>query len=177
MKATVFIATSFDGFIARQNGDVDWLEGHAEGDWEDNGYGQFIDTVDAIVMGRKFYEMVLNSGQWPYGTKPVIVLSSRPIDIPDNMPESIEAMSGSPKEIVTKLSERGVEHIYVDGGKTIQGFLDAGLIQRLIVTRIPVLIGSGLPLFGPLSQDIKLRHINTEQFASGLVQSEYEVLP
>jgi dihydrofolate reductase len=86
-------------------------------------------------------------------------------------------MSGSPKEIVSKLSERGAEHIYVDDGKTIQGFLAAGLIQRLIITRIPVLLGTGIPLFGALTCDIKLQHIASRQFSTGLVQSEYEVLP
>jgi riboflavin biosynthesis pyrimidine reductase len=78
-------------------------------------------------------------------------------------------------EIVAELAGRGIGHIYVDGGITIQGFLQAGLIQRLIITRVPVLIGSGIPLFGSLPRDILVTHVATRQYASGLVQSEYAV--
>jgi dihydrofolate reductase len=177
LKASVFIATSLDGFIARLDGSVDWLGGSAQEGGADYDYKKFMGTVDALVMGRHTYEQALTFGDWPYGTKPVVVLSSRSLHIPEGIPKSVEAMSGSPKEIVSKLSERGAEHIYVDGGKTIQGFLAAGLIQRLIITRIPVLLGTGIPLFGALTRDIKLQHIASRQFSTGLVQSEYEVLP
>ena len=87
----------------------------------------------------------------------------------------VERMSGAPADIVSQLAARGIQHIYVDGGITIQRFLQAGLIQRLIITRVPVLIGAGIPLFGPVERDIILRHVGTRQYASGLVQSEYVV--
>ncbi|QIN84319.1 dihydrofolate reductase [Rubrobacter tropicus] len=177
MKATVYIATSLDGFIAREDGGIDWLPGEEDAqEGEDYGYQEFIDTVDAIVMGRNTYELASSFGSWPYGGKPVVVLSSRRVDIPDAIAETVESMPAEPREVVRRLAERGFGHLYVDGGKTIQGFLGEGLIQRLIITRIPVLIGTGIPLFGPLPHDVRLRHVETRQFENGLVQSEYEVL-
>ncbi len=177
MKASIYIATSLDGFIARENGDLDWLPG-AEGDVsvEEYGYKDFIDTVDVLVIGRHTYEKVLSFGGWPYGKKSVVVLSSQPVKIPKKVAGTVEWMSGSPGEVIARLTERGATHAYVDGGKTIQRFLEAGLIQQIIITTIPVLLGGGIPLFGPSSHDIKLRHIETQQFPSGLVQSKYEVI-
>src|SRR5499426_1635756 len=146
MKASVFIATSLDGFIARANGAIDWLP---PGGGEPHGYDEFMATVDALVIGRKTFETVLSFGQWPYGEKPVFVLSTRPL--PPAPPEAVvEHMSGEPAEIWSQLEARGIQHIYVDGGITIQRFLRSGLIQRLIVSRVPVLIGAGIPLFGAL---------------------------
>ena len=169
MKASVFIATSLDGFIARVNGDLDWLP---PGGGEEHGYDAFMATVDALVIGRKTYETVLTFGTWPYGEKPVFVLSTRALA---SAPAGavVERMSGDPAEIVSKLDARGIRHVYVDGGITIQRFLQAGLIQRLIITRVPVLIGAGIPLFGAIPRDILLKHVGTRQYASGLVQSEY----
>ena len=173
----MYIATSLDGFIARENGDIDWLPAPGEdGSAEDYGYKEFMDTVDVLVMGRNTFEKVLTFPEWPYGNKPVIVLSHRPVNIPKHLARSVETMSCSPHDLVKRLSERGARHVYVDGGKTIRGFLDEGLIQQLIITRIPILIGSGIPLFGPLKRDIRLRHIETRQFPDGLVQSRYEVI-
>ena len=173
MKASVFIGTSLDGFIARENGDLDWLPKPSGS--EDYGYEEFAATVDAIVMGRNTYEKVLTFGEWPYPKKPLIVLSHAPLTIPAQL-TSVETMSGSPAEIVSRLSKRGLKHLYIDGGKTIQGFLETGLINELTITRVPVLIGRGIPLFGPLQQDVLLRHIETRQFSDGLVQSRYEVV-
>jgi dihydrofolate reductase len=176
MKASVFIATSLDGFIARADGDIDWLsEGGGDGGSEDYGYKAFMDTVDVLVMGRKTYEKVLTFAEWPYGSKPVIVLSSTPVHIPQTVAATVESMACAPGELVRRLSRRGVGHLYVDGGKTIQGFLEAGCIQQLIITVIPLLIGNGIPLFGPLTHDIRLRHVETRQFSNGFVQSKYEV--
>jgi dihydrofolate reductase len=84
-------------------------------------------------------------------------------------------MSGTPNEIARRLTQRGHKHVYIDGGETIQGFLEAGLIQRIVVTRIPVLLGSGIPLFGTLSRDIRLQHVATRSYASGMVQTEYAI--
>jgi dihydrofolate reductase len=171
MKASVFIGTSLDGFIARQDGALDWLP--ADGG-EPHGYDEFIATVDALVIGRNTYNTVLSFNAWPYGTKPVFVLSTRKLP-PAPTGAVVERMSGEPLEIVSALNTRGIQHIYVDGGITIQRFLRAGLIQRLIITRVPVLIGTGIPLFGALERDIVLQHISTRQFSSGLVQSEYRI--
>jgi dihydrofolate reductase len=131
-------------------------------------------TVDALVIGRKTYDTVLAFDAWPYGTKPTFVLSSHTVAAapPGAL---VERMSGSPREIVAQLGSRGIQHAYVDGGITIQGFLRAGLIQRLTITRVPVLIGTGIPLFGAIPRDITLKHIETRQYASGLVKSDYEI--
>ena len=172
VKASVFIATSLDGFIARANGDLDWLP---PGGGEEHGYDAFMATVDALVIGRKTFETVLTFDTWPYGEKPVYVLSTRSL-APAHPGAVVERMSGAPAEIVSQLAARGVGHVYVDGGITIQRFLQAGLIQRLTITRIPVLLGTGIPLFGTLQHDIVLRHVATRQYASGLVQSDYEVV-
>lgn len=171
MKASVFVGTSLDGFIARPNGDLDFLPA---GGGEPHGYDEFMATVDALVIGRKTFDTVLAFDRWPYGEKPVFVLSTRAL-APTPPGAVVERMSGTPAEIVSQLAARGIQHIYVDGGVTIQRFLRAGLIQRLIVTRVPVLIGTGIPLFGPVERDIKLTHVVTRQYASGLVQSEYVV--
>jgi dihydrofolate reductase len=172
MKVSVFIGTSLDGFIARLNGDLDFLP---PGGGEPHGYDEFIASVDAIVIGRKTFETVLTMKPWPYGDKRVVVLSSLPIDFSAVVGGAVEQMAGSPAEIVSKLAASAAHHLYVDGGITIQRFLRAGLIQRLIITRVPVLIGEGIPLFGSLPHDIRLRHIATRHYPSGLVSSEYHV--
>ncbi|MGH7499806.1 MAG: dihydrofolate reductase family protein [Gemmatimonadales bacterium] len=173
MKASVFIATSLDGFIARQDGALDWLPA---GGGEPHGYTEFMATVDALVIGRKTYETVLSFDAWPYGSKPVVVLSttlSEPT-APDGA--VCEVMAATPQEVVARLTRRGMKHLYIDGGVTVTGFLEAGLIQRVIITRIPVLLGGGIPLFGALSRDIRFQHVATRSFPSGMVQSEYVVV-
>ncbi len=176
MRASVFIATSLDGFIARANGDLDWLPG-ADGTplAEDHGYNAFLASVDVVVIGRGTYEKVLSFAEWPYGSMAVRVLSSRPVEFPASLPPSVRAMSGPPAEVVAELSRQGFRHAYVDGGRTIQGFLSAGLVQKLILTRVPILLGQGIPLFGALARDIPLRHVRTRALAGGLVQSEYDI--
>jgi dihydrofolate reductase len=172
MKSSVFIATSIDGFIARPNGGLDWLP--ADGG-EPHGYTEFMETVDAIVMGRKTFETVLGfPGAWPF-EKPVIVLSTTLTASALPAGAVCEVMAGSPNEIVALLTKRGMRHLYIDGGETIHGFLEAGLIQRMIITRVPVLLGSGIPLFGYRSHDVRLTHVGTRSYPSGLVQSEYTV--
>jgi dihydrofolate reductase len=173
MTVSVFVGTSVDGFIARRSGSFDFLP---EGGGEPHGYEEFIATVDALVIGRNTFEIVLAMPVWPYGGKRVVVLSSRPVDLSAVRGGVVEQMSGDPAEIVTKLAASGVQHIYVDGGITIQRFLRAGLVQRIVITRVPVLIGDGIPLFGALLGDVRLRHIKTQQYASGLVKSEYQVV-
>lgn len=173
MLASVFIGTSVDGFIARRDGSLDFLP---PGGGEPHGYKEFFDSIDAVVIGRGTFETVLAFPEWPYGDKRVIVLSSGRLDLSKVPANRVEQMQGSPREIVSNLEARGIRHIYVDGGVTIQGFLRAGMIQRLIVTRVPVLIGRGIPLFGPLLEDIRLEHVQTQHYASGLVKTEYRVI-
>jgi len=172
MTASVFIGTSVDGFIARQNGSFDFLP--ASGG-EPHGYDEFMAGIDALVIGRHTFETVLAFPEWPYGKKRVVVLSSRPLDFSSVRSGAVEQLAGPPADIVSHLATRGVHNLYIDGGITIQRFLRAGLIKRLIITRVPVLIGDGIPLFGSLPQDIRLQHVATQHYPSGLVKTEYRL--
>jgi dihydrofolate reductase len=176
-KVSVYIATSLDGFIARSDGALDWLnEANAtvpEG--EDCGFQAFFDSVDMLILGRKTYEQVLTFGQWPYGKMPVVVLSSNLISFPPNLPDTVTHSKESPGDLIERLSREGVKHVYVDGGNTIQGFLSEGLIDEITVTVIPVILGDGIPLFGSLSKDVKLAHVHTKVFDFGFVQTTYSV--
>src|SRR5262245_57209064 len=147
MRTSVFVGASVDGFIARPNGAFDFLS--SGGGERDNGYEAFFETVDVLIIGRNTYEVVLPFPTWPYGDKPVFVLSSRPL-APAPAGANVERLLGTPDEILSSVEARGFKHAYVDGGLTIQQFLRAGLIQRLVITHVPVLIGTGIPLFGPV---------------------------
>jgi dihydrofolate reductase len=173
MIVSVFVGTSVDGFIARKNGSFDFLP--ADGG-EPHGYEEFMASVDVLVIGRNTFDVVRAMPAWPYGQKRVIVLSSHAVDLSDVRDGVVEHMAGSPEEIVAKLAASGAKHLYVDGGITIQRFLRAGLVDRLIITRVPVLIGEGIPLFGPVPRDVRLEHVSTQTFRSGMVKSEYRVL-
>jgi dihydrofolate reductase len=172
MKASVFVGMSLDGFIARPSGAFDFLSQGGEG--EPHGFEEFLASVDALVMGRNTFEVVAPFETWPYGTKPVIVLTNRKL-APTRSGVTVEPMSGEPAEIVQRLDARGLRHLYVDGGLTVQRFLRAGLITNITVTRVPVLIGEGIPLFGAVPHDILLRHVATNVFKGGAVQSEYVI--
>jgi dihydrofolate reductase len=173
IKVSVYIATSLDGFIARKNGEIDWLGGGEGG--EDYGYAAFMSTVDQIVMGRNTYEKVLTFGGWPYEKK-VLVLTSRDLAIPDELSEKVKTSNLSPSDLVHRLEIQAIQHIYVDGGVTIQRFLREGLVDEMTITTIPVLIGEGLPLFGPLNRDVKLELLASRSFDNGFVQNKYQVL-
>jgi dihydrofolate reductase len=174
VKVSVFVGASVDGFIARRNDALDFLEA---GGGEPHGYDEFIATVDALVIGRKTFETVLTFDGWPYGERRVVVLSTRPLDLSKVKGAGgvVEQMAGPPAEIVATLAAGGIRHVYVDGGLTIQGFLRAGVVDSLTVSRVPVLIGEGIPLFGVLPHDIRLRHLATQSYAGGIVKTEYEV--
>jgi dihydrofolate reductase len=171
----VFIATSLDGFIARQNGDIDWLESLPAGG-EDHGYDAFMESIDGLIMGRGTYEKVLSFDDWPY-RKPAVVLSRtlQHSAVPARIAEKVRISAHAPEEIVEVVSREGWKRAYIDGGQLIQSFLRAGLVEDLVITRIPVLLGSGLPLFGPMPRDQRFRHVETTAFPSGLVQSKYRI--
>jgi len=171
MHTSVFVGMSLDGFIARLDGRFDFLQGAEAGP---HGYEEFMATVDALLIGRGTYEVVLRMGGWFYGKTPVFVLSKRPL-VPAPEEAVVEHMSGEPHEIVKQLEKQGLKHVYVDGGLTVQQFLEAGLIDRLIINRVPVLIGSGIPLFGSLTRDVRVKHIATRTLKGGGVQSEYHI--
>ncbi|KFL30722.1 deaminase/reductase [Devosia riboflavina] len=174
-SAHVFIATSLDGFIARRDDDIDWLTSFSALG-EDHGYNTHIAKMDGIIMGRGTYEKVLTFDQWYY-EKPVLVLSSSldPDSVPDRLEGKVEIVSATPGAAMDLAAARGWNRIYADGGKLIQSFLRAGFVEDMIISRIPILLGDGIPLFGPLERDIGLEHIETKSFPSGLVQSHYRV--
>lgn len=174
IQFSVFIATSLDGFIAKKDGSLNWLPGsdgqHIE---EDTGYPDFFTSVDTLVMGRNTYELTLSFGEWPYQGKRVIVLSSRYSEAMQPLAAGITGTSSTLAELTAQLEKLSAKHVYVDGGKTIQSFLRAGLINEMTITQVPVLLGEGIPLFGALQQDIKLLHQSTRVFKNGMVQTRY----
>jgi dihydrofolate reductase len=168
--ASVFIAVSLDGFIARPDGDLGWLTGPAEGAG-DTGYDDFVADVDTVVLGRGTYETVLTFGEWPYGDRHVAVLSTRLA--PDTDPRV--TVHRDLDALVHDLTARGAKHVYVDGGQVVQAFLRAGLVRDLTITTAPVLLGAGIPLFGPLDRDVALTHRATRVLGAGFVQSSYAI--
>jgi len=183
MKCSVYIATSVDGFIAKPDGNVDWLHtaGNLEADMgtEDMGFKAFMDSVDCMIMGRKCMEMIsgmnLTSEQWFYGDMRIIVLSNTVTEVPDNLKGKVEMYSGDINSLVATLEKEGFKHAYIDGGKTIQSFINLQLIDEMIITRVPVLLGEGIPLFGKTLKDIKLEKAKASAFANDFVQVKYSV--
>lgn len=171
----VFIATSLDGYIARKNGDINWLL-QLDSAKEDHGYNDFISNIDTVIMGRGTYESIKNLQPWFY-TRPVIVLSKTLActDVPSDLTGKVRFYNLSPNEIMEKLHKEGCQRAYIDGGQLIQSFISHNLINDLTITQIPILLGSGRSLFGDIPQDIHLRHIRTKTFKSGFVQSHYEI--
>ena len=168
----VYIATSLDRFIARSDGSIDWL-GEADPS-EDYGWVDFINSIDHIVMGRNTFETVLSfGGDWPYEGTPLTVLSNTLSEVPTHLNGKAEILSLEPPAILERLREMGRKRIYIDGGQTVQRFLQANLIDELIISTLPVLIGDGIPLFGALSGDLKWEHVGTRTFKNGIIQSTY----
>ncbi|HEU6454151.1 MAG TPA: dihydrofolate reductase family protein [Roseateles sp.] len=173
----VFIATSLDGFIARADGDIDWLL-RRDDPQEDHGYDAFIADKDVIVMGRGSYEKALTFEKWFYD-RPVLVLSRQLADtpVPEALKGKVRFSRSTPKETVEALAAQQVRKVYVDGGKVVQSFLRDGLITDMVITTVPVLLGSGRPLFGDLPGDVDVKLVGSRRFPSGLVQSTYRVAP
>ncbi len=171
MKASVYVGTSLDGFIARRDGSIDWLNDAQSlvPEGEDCGYKAFMDSVDTLIMGRRTFEQVLTFGPWHYGDTQVVVLSHNPVTIPTHLPDTVSYSSESPRALFERLSGQDVKHVYVDGGSTIQGFLAESLIDEITITSLPIALGDGIPLFGPMENDIKLTHVSTTAYDFGFV--------
>ena len=173
MSNIVFIASSLDGYIADKDGGLDWLKSIPNPDNLDMGWVNFIDRIDALVMGRKTFEKVCSFDcEWPY-SKPVFVLSNSLKSIPEGYAEKAEPINGSLSEVIEKIHQRGHKHLYIDGGITVQSFLKEDLIDELIITIIPILLGGGTPLFGELSDQMEFEHVKTEVFLNAIVQNHY----
>ena len=172
MRSIVFIGTSLDGFIARKNGDIEWLVQYANNEAV-NAYEKFMSRIDAIVIGRGTFEKVLSFPSWPYEKK-VFVLSTSIKEVPAALKEKVTILSMKPVELLSYLSSKGFSSIYIDGGQVIQDFLKEDLVDELIISKVPVLLGSGIPLFGHLDIDLQFIHNRTEIGSNGLVRSYYE---
>ncbi len=176
LTLSVFIATSLDGYIARLDGKLDWLDKVAPVDeTEDYGYQSYIRTIDCIVMGRKTFDKVSSFSKWPYEGKRVIVFSQTLKEAPADFMDKVEVYNGKPEMLVVDLQYQGVRKVYLDGGLTIQSFLAKGLVDEMIITQVPVLIGRGIPLFGMLQKDVRLTLGQSKSFSSGFVQSHYKI--
>ena len=174
----IFLAISLDGFIARNNGEIDWLEKFNSDDPnEDYGFGEFFKRMDCLVMGRKSFEKVLSFQKWPYTGKPVQVLSRTLTSLPAAVSSLAELTPKlSPHELLDYWAGLGWQRIYLDGGEAARSFLECGFVKQLTLTRIPIILGTGKPLFGNTLPEIILKHLHTRSFASGLVQSDYEIV-
>lgn len=172
MTNYIYIATSLDGFIATSDGSIDWLYEFPNPEQSDYGYAEFISGIDAIVMGRNTFEKVLTFGEWVYD-KPVFVLSNSLTELPKDIVNKAEIVSGDIKKIINNLNQQGYNNLYVDGGGTIQSFLKEDLIDEMIITRIPIILGSGFPLFNKLDKRLKFRHKKTEIYNDIIVKTHY----
>lgn len=177
LRCSVFIATSLDGFISRENGDLDWLDeaNSRVPEHEDCGYAAFIASVDCLVMGRNTFEKVLSFGHWPYDDLRVVVLTSNALDVPENLFGKVEVLNLSPEALAERLSTEGVKRAYVDGGETIRCFLAVDLIDDLTITVVPIVLGKGRPLFQGLGRSVKLSLESVKSYDFGFVQSVYSV--
>ena len=184
MKCSVYIATSADGYIATPEGDVDWLHtaGNQDVDMSDNpdmGFNDFIASVDCMVMGRKCMEVIssfnLTPEQWPYGDTKVYVLSHSLKVPPENLRGKVEMYSGDIPALINQLEVKGFKHAYIDGGATITSFINLKLINEMIITKAPVILGEGIPLIGIINHKIKLVNSEAIAFPNDFIQVKYGV--
>ena len=176
MKIMVFIAQSLDGYIAKPDGDIEWLNRMSEkAKNEDHGYDSLMEMTDYLIMGRKSFEKVRSFGFWPYEGQKVIVLSSTLKEIPEEFVSSVEIYSGDVNILVDKLEKQGCNGLYIDGATTIQNFIHNALVTEMTITTVPILLGEGISLFGKLDNEVELKHTHTTSFPSGMVQSKYSL--
>ena len=172
-KNIVFIAKSLDGYIAGKDGDLDWLHSIPNPEGVDMGYNRLMEEVDAIVMGRTTFDTVLGFGiDWPY-IKHVFVLSNTLKEVPKNLEGKVSLLKGSPQQILDQIHERGYHSLYIDGGRTVQHFLQDDLIDELRITTIPIILGGGFPLFGDLASPMEFEHIESHVYLNQIVQDHY----
>ena len=176
MKASVFIAASVDGLIARLDNSLDWLENPRTRPGQDYGYQQFIQSVDALLMGRSTFNVIRGLKDWLAPKLPTFILTHRPLRLPAGQFTHVERIQRSPAEVYRELESRGYQHIYVDGGQVISAFLSASQIDEMIITRIPILLGCGIPLFSALDHEIKLELLSAIDFSDGFTQNKFRVL-
>jgi len=172
MAVFVYIGKSLDGFIAGKDGDLQWLNDIPNPENSDFGFSAFMERIDAVVMGRRSFETVQSFGSWIY-TKPVFVVSTTLDRLPPEYDGRAQILNLKPARIIKELGDKGLRNIYIDGGVLIQSFLAGDLIDEMIITTVPVLLGDGVPLFAKLRRQLKFTHIRTEILAGCLVKTHY----
>jgi dihydrofolate reductase len=173
-KNSVFIATSIDGHIADRNHSLAWLDLLPEINQIDTGYEAFMSEIDALIMGRNTFETVLNFGiEWPYN-KHVFVASKTLDEIPNHLEGRVFLTCGNPRDIVAALHKKGYFKCYIDGGKTIQAFLQEDLIDEITITTIPILLGGGPTLFGNLEHPLEFSLVYQKEFLGEISQRCYK---
>jgi dihydrofolate reductase len=173
MSNLVFIATSLDGCISDKNNGLDWLHSIPNPNSYDLGWSAFIERIDALIMGRKTFEAVCGFDcDWPY-EKPVFVLSNTLLSLPQEYAGKAELVNGPLTDVIASLNEKGFEHFYIDGGSTIQSFLKEDLIDEMIITVLPILLGGGSPLFKDLSDPLSFELLHTDVLLEAMVQNHY----
>jgi len=174
MKTVAYLAASLDGYIADKNGSVDWLNEIPNPDQSDFGFAEFMESIDAMVMGANTFRVVQSFGEWPY-EKPVFVASNSIKEVPKSFEDRVSLVQGEVREILSSVCDLGYERLYIDGGKLIQSCLLAGMLDDLIITQIPIILGSGIPLFVEFDNSIHLEHKGTQVIGVGLVKSHYQI--
>lgn len=170
-QISVYIATSMDGYIAKENDGLDWLENiNSPGCHEDYGFNEFLSSIDTMVMGRGTYKIASSVEDWPYKNKRVVVLST---SLPE-VRKDAELYKGDINRLVQKLHTEGTKHIYIDGGATISQFIDAGLVDQMIISIIPVILGKGISLFKNLVNESWYELVSAQPYPNGLVQLKYQ---
>lgn len=174
MSNKVYIAVSLDGYIADKNNSVDWLSMVPMDDETQKNFSNFMDTIDCLVMGRNTFEVVKSfGGEWPYNKK-VFVVSNSMKSIPNGYEDKIELVKGLPTEIIKSSHSKGYNNFYIDGGKTIQNFLSEDLIDEMVISTIPILLGGGKSLFGELSESKKFEVVDTKIVSNLFTQTHYK---
>lgn len=174
-EVIVYVAASLDGYIARPDGTIDWLDvsGPEEAERNMSDFVELLNDVDCLVMGRKTFDTVKQFTPWPYGALPVIVLSTSISEVPWIEGANIRIQSGHPADLLRELESEGLARVYIDGGETIHGFLRAGLVDRMTVATVPILLGSGRPLFPAMGLELKFQLESSVSLKSGIVKSTY----
>lgn len=172
-EVILFIAVSLDGFIARKDGDISWLQKY-EGKKEDYGYSEFMKTVGASIMGSKTYEKCLSFPNWPDNNKPIFVVTNRKLK--NAKRANVAFYTGSLNGLVEKIKSHNKGNVWLVGGaKLSQSFFKEGLVDRIILSTIPIVIGNGISLFGQANNTIDFELASVKKYESGIIQAEYKI--
>ena len=173
-KIKLYIASSLDSLIAGENGSIDWLFSDA-----DYGYTEFYDSIDTILVGRKTYEQSLTFEEYPYKGKKVYVFTHSAKEQLDKEASDVEYIDKDIPEFVRRLIQQPVSNRDIwllGGGEIVSQFLNADLVDEIILSVHPIILGKGIPLFNKIEQLIKLRLVKSIPFESGLVQLHYSIV-